>query len=156
MQDLNQELFNHLSKTIEVLNQIIADMNISTRTRVPYKGRFLETRKELQYILRDLQAELEPEHKNLFRRTLREVVYEDVHKGFRLEPTGYDPVLNKYSSKVIQMPITRMLDLIKQAISDSDQAIKTYPEHSELKLIKQDLRSLHRELIKFATEKGLE
>jgi len=156
MQNLNQELFDHLSKTIEVLDQIIANMNISTRTTVPYSRRFLETRKELQRILTDLQAELEPEHKNLFRRTLREVVYEDVHKGFRLEPTGYDPELNKYSSRVIQMPMTRLIDQLKQAIFDSDKAIKQYPDHPELKLIKKDLQALHREVSKFAKEKDLE
>ena len=156
MQNLNQELFDHLSKTIEVLDQIIANMNISTRTTVPYSRRFLETRKELQRILTDLQAELEPEHKNLFRRTLREVVYEDVHKGFRLEPTGYDPELNKYSSKVIQMPMTRLLGQLKEAIFDSDKTIKQYPDHPELKLIKKDLQALHREVSKFAKEKDLE
>jgi len=156
MQNLNQELFDHLSKTIEVLDQIIANMNISTRTTVPYSRRFLETRKELQRILTDLQAELEPEHKNLFRRTLREVVYEDIHKGFRLEPTGYDPELNKYSSRVIQMPMTRLIDQLKQAIFDSDKAIKQYPDHPELKLIKKDLQALHREVSKFAKEKDLE
>lgn len=87
---------------------------------------------------------------------LLDLLAEDVHKGFRLEPTGYDPELNKYSSRVIQMPMTRLLGQLKEAIFDSEKVIKQYPDHPELKLIKKDLQALHREVSKFAEDKGLE
>lgn len=87
---------------------------------------------------------------------LLDLLKDDVHKGFRLEPTGYDPELNKYSSRVIQMPMTRLLDQLKEAIFDSEKAIKQYPDHPELKLIKKDLQALHREVSKFAKDKDLE
>lgn len=157
MEELSKQLYTHLYQSIKILDEIILDLKGNRRE---YKSDYVKnleaTKKELEYIFTNLRTVLKPEHKNLFRRTLREVVYEDVHKGFRLEPTGYDPELNKYSSRVIQMPMTRLLGQLKEAIFDSEKVIKQYPDHPELQLIKKDLQALHKEVLKFAEEKGLE
>lgn len=81
---------------------------------------------------------------------------EQIHRGYELEPTGFDPELNKYSSRVVPMPITRLLDQLKQATVDMDNAIRAYPDYNkEMNLIKKDIKALHREITKFAEDKKL-
>lgn len=81
---------------------------------------------------------------------------EDIHRGYEIEPTGYDPEINKYSSRVVPMPITRLLDQLKQATVDMDKAITAYPDYSsEMEMIQKDIKTLHREIARFAKEKKL-
>jgi len=83
-------------------------------------------------------------------------MFQEINKGYRLEPTGYDPEINKYSSRVVPMPITRLLDQLKQATVDMDKAITAYPDYSsEMEMIQKDMKTLHREIARFAKEKKL-
>jgi predicted nucleic acid-binding Zn-ribbon protein len=86
-----------------------------------------------------------------------EGMFEEINKGFRLEPIGFDPELNKYSSRVIQMPVTRLIDQLDQALKDVDPVLKNYPKHTDkFKDLKSDLRALVKELRKFSNDNELE
>jgi len=86
-----------------------------------------------------------------------EGMFQEINKGYRLEPTGFDPEMNKYSSRVVKTPITRLVDQLTETFKDVDPVIKTYPEHKDkFKDLKSDLGALIKELKNFSKENKLE
>jgi hypothetical protein len=154
--ELQQNLFDNLQDSIHLLDEIILDIQGERRYKVVHRKRLQQTKLELEYIYKDLKASLQPQDTDLFRRTLREVVEGEIHKGYKIEPTGFDPETNRYSSRVVKMPIAQLLSQFKEAIFITDKAIRTYPDIPELELIKQDLKALHKEITRFAKEKKLQ
>lgn len=151
--ELKQNLLDSLQDSISLLGLIISDTEGDRRYKTVYRKRLQQTKTELEYIYRDLQATLpHPYQKDLFGASLREVI----HRGYKIEPIGFDPETNRYSSRIVQMPITRLLGQLKEAIVDTDKAIRTYPDTPELELIKKDLKALHKEIARFAKEKKLQ
>jgi hypothetical protein len=144
MEELSKQLYSHLYQSIKILDKIILDLKGNRREyKSDYSKNLEATKKELEYIFTNLRTVLKPEHKNLFRRTLREVVYES---SFETEFTGHDPQLNKYSWKVKQTPVAEVIDLLEKLEKALQRAVETYPEQEKLDGLWSSVKSVRRDL----------